>query len=474
MATLRQEEFWEEHLRQTIRDAESDPEAQAWDTPSEAVWEGVSGALEEKRRRLPLLLWWGSLAAIVLLTLGGTWFVLNNQWSGRSPQTENAASRIHNNQQDNSLVEEAADLCPPVPATETSVQRHSVTEQALEETGKLIEGDLNKKVNKAIIASQLHKSTHDDLMLGNAVLPLIPLENTTNQKPSESFAAVSPLTTLEAALVSNTPEQTLFSTIPVKAQGAKIQWWAGVRSGPVYAANAVRTNRPGALLFRQQETTQWSAERGLNLTMIAPSGWYTQVGISQYSIRQNASQVFRLRFERARERQLPSGEWESTFALSVPSSFGDSEAEIDLRRDDTNALQEGQVLVVETKSTQALQYLSYSMGSGFLKSSGRWKYGAGAGIALNVLQKREFTLTAQSREMGIRSPVTRIRRSFSEASNQTTDLQLSAKLGYRVSPRWMVGVEPTLRHSLSPVVRHSSFSTAATSASLQLSVHYLL
>ena len=160
--------------------------------------------------------------------------------------------------------------------------------------------------------------------------------------------------------------------------------------------------------------------------------------------------------------------------LSVPSSYGDSEAELDLRRDDSHVLQEGQMLVVETKSTQALQYLSYRIGSGFLKSSGRWKYGAGAGIALNVLQKREFTLTAQSRQMGIRLPVTRIRRSFNEASNNTTDLQLSATLGYRVSPRWMVGVEPTLRHSLSPVVRHSGFSTAATSASLQLSVHYLL
>ncbi len=302
----------------------------------------------------------------------------------------------------------------------------------------------------------------------------MPLENTITQEASASFSVVDPLATLEATLVSRTPEQTLFSTIPVKAQDSKIQWWAGVHSGPVYAANAVRTSQPGALLFRQQEISQWSSERGLNLKMVLPSGWYAQAGMSQYGIRQSASQVFRLRFERARERQLPSGEWESTFALSVPSSYGDSEAEIDLRRDDSNILQEGQMLVVETKSTQALQYLSYRIGSGFLKSSGRWRYGAGAGIALNVLQKREFTLTAQSRQMGIRLPVTRIRRSFNEASNNTTDLQLSATLGYRVSPRWMVGVEPTLRHSLSPVVRHSGFSTAATSASLQLSVHYLL
>ena len=101
-------------------------------------------------------------------------------------------------------------------------------------------------------------------------------------------------------------------------------------------------------------------------------------------------------------------------------------------------------------------------------------YGAGAGIALNVLKAREFSLTAQSRQAGIRLPETRIRRSFSEAKGNTTDLQLSATLGYRMSPRWMVGIEPTLRHSLSPVVRHSGFSTAATSAGLQLSVHYLL
>lgn len=473
MDKLRQDEFWEDRLRQTIRDAESDPEAQAWDTPSDAVWAQVSGALEEKRRR-PLLLWWASLAAMVLLTFGAIWFVSQNQSPVRGLQTENPELQIPEKAQHNTLAEAEVTICPPAPATESSIQRRSKMQRTWEEIGKSIDNQSNKKVDKTPVQTQLPNLTPDVSTVGNAKLPLMPLENTITQEASASFSVVDPLATLEATLVSRTPEQILFSTIPVKAQDSKIQWWAGVHSGPVYAANAVRTSQPGALLFRQQEISQWSSERGLNLKMVLPSGWYAQAGMSQYGIRQSASQVFRLRFERARERQLPSGEWESTFALSVPSSYGDSEAEIDLRRDDSNILQEGQMLVLETKSTQALQYLSYTIGSGFLKSSGRWRYGAGAGIALNVLQKREFTLTAQSRQMGIRLPVTRIRRSFNEASKNTTDLQLSATLGYRVSPRWMVGVEPTLRHSLSPVVRHSGFSTAATSASLQLSVHYLL
>lgn len=484
MDKLRQDDFFENRLRQTIRDAESDPEAQAWDTPSEAVWEGISDALEEKRRRLPLLLWWGSLAAVVLLTLGGLWLMLENQTTVQHPQAQKDETIIPGKGLDNSQADKTeSTICPPAPANSGTLLKHNVlTRRALAKVKEIIDNQINTEFDQSVTLSNTvqtpQTSDHDPTAIksaqqnniwhqqGNTVMEIGPIV--------AKYAPVAPIATIETGTISGAPETEQFSPIPVKARDAKIQWWAGVRGGPVYAANAVRTNQPGALLFRQQETSQWSSERGLNLKMVLPSGWYAQAGIGQYGIRQSASHVFRLRFERARERQLPSGEWESTFALSVPSSYGDSEAEIDLRRDDSDVLQEGQVLVVETKTTQALQYLSYSLGSGFLKSSGRWMFGAGAGIALNVLQEREFTLTAQSRQMGIRLPVTRIRRTFSEASNNTTDLQLSATLGYRVSPRWMIGVEPTLRHSLSPVVRHSGFSTAATSTGLQLSVHYLL
>jgi len=475
MDTLRQDEFWEDHLRQTIRDAESDPEAQAWDTPSGAVWAQVSEVLEEKRRRLPLLLWWGSLAAVVLLTLGGVWLVLGNQSSIQNLQAEKVESRIPGKGSDARQTEVESIISSQIPASsEIPAQHHSATQTTAAQSTKKTDNQFNKHFNQTIALPKPSELTPEISIIESAAPASAPPENHSVEAVALRVATVEPLATLETAIISGTPEPILFPTIPAKALASNIQWWASVRFGPVYAANAVRTNQPGALLFRQQETSQWSSERGLNLKMVLPSGWYAQAGVSQYGIRQSAAQVFRLRFERARERQLPSGEWESTFALSMPSSYGDSEAEIDLRRDDSNTLQEGQVLVVETKSTQALQYLSYSLGSGFVKSSGRWMFGAGAGIALNVLEKREFTLTAQSRQMGIRLPVTRIRRSFNEASNRTTDLQLSATLGYRMSPRWMVSVDPTLRHSLSPVVRHSGFSTAATSAGLQLSVHYLL
>ncbi|MDZ4683163.1 MAG: hypothetical protein SGI94_22160 [Saprospiraceae bacterium] len=476
MDAFRQDEFWENRLGQTIRDAESDPEAQAWDTPSESVWEGVSGALEEKRRRLPLLLWWGSLAAVVLLTLGGLLLVLENKAPVPHPQAEKGEVKIPGKGSVSGQAETESTIYPPAPAnSETQLQRRLFPRHALVQFEKLIDNQSNTNIDQSIASPNslqtFRNSANDPTALASTQQGKKAMEN---EPISTNFEPVTPIAMLETAIVSRIPESMQFLAIPVKPVGAKIQWWAGVRGGPVYAANAVRTNQPGALLFRQQETSQWSSERGLNLKMVLPSGWYAQAGLSRYDIRQSASQVFRLRFERAREQQLPSGEWESTFALSVPSSYGDSEAEIDLRRDDSNVLQEGQVLVVETETTQSLQYLSYSIGSGFLKSSGRWMYGAGAGIALNVLQEREFTLTARSRQAGIRLPVTRIRRSFSEASNNTTDLQVSATLGYRISPRWMVGLEPTLRHSLSPVVRHSGFATTTTSAGLQLSVHYLL
>lgn len=477
MNTPRQDEFWEDRLRQTIRDAESDPEAQAWDTPSEAVWEQVSEVLEEKRRRLPLLLWWGSLAAGVLLTVGGLWLVAENQLQLRSQQAEKTEQQISGKGQlhPEKAVSEAPSIGSPS-ATDTEIpgQQRSSRQGKPEKNSKITQHQASQQVDQNPAKNRILNLTPEFSTNNSTALPSTQPENDASQAVVVNFDAVDPLTTLEAASVSMKFGQAGFSTLPVKTPKQKIQWWAGVHAGPVYTVNSVRTHHPGALLFRKQETSQLSSEQGVAVKMVLPSGWYAQAGISQYRIRQSASQVFRLRFERARERQLPSGEWESTFALSVPSSYGDSEAEIDLRRDDSNLLQEGQTLIVETKSTQALQYQSYCLGSGFLKSSGRWMYGAGAGIALNVLKAREFSLTAQSRQAGIRLPETRIRRSFSEAKGNTTDLQLSATLGYRMSPRWMVGIEPTLRHSLSPVVRHSGFSTAATSAGLQLSVHYLL
>ncbi|MFM9949244.1 MAG: hypothetical protein ACKV1O_14990, partial [Saprospiraceae bacterium] len=369
MDKLRQDEFWENRLRQTIRDAESDPEAHAWDTPSENVWEGVSEALEEKRRRLPLLLWWGSLAAVVLLTLGGgLWLMLENQTTVPHPQAEKDAAIIPGKGLDNSQAEAESTICSPATANSDTQLKHNVlTQHALAKAKKSIDNQFNTKFDQSITSVnpvQIPQTPDHDptaiissqqnniwLQQDNTVMEIAPI--------ATKFDPVAPIATLETGTISGAPETEQFSPIPVKARDSKIQWWAGVRGGPVYAANAVRTNQPGALLFRQQETSQWSSERGLNLKMVLPSGWYAQAGVSKYGIRQSASQVFRLRYERARERQLPSGEWESTFALSVPSSYGDSEAEIDLRRDDSDVLQEGQVLVVETKTTQALQYLSY-------------------------------------------------------------------------------------------------------------------
>ena len=122
MNTPRQDEFWEDRLRQTIRDAESDPEAQAWDTPSEAVWEQVSEVLEEKRRRLPLLLWWGSLAAGVLLTVGGLWLVAENQLQLRSQQAEKTEQQISGKEQlhPEKAVSEAPSISAPS-ATNTEI-----------------------------------------------------------------------------------------------------------------------------------------------------------------------------------------------------------------------------------------------------------------------------------------------------------------------------------------------------------------
>ncbi len=473
MDKQRQDEFWEDRLKQTIREAESNPDAQAWDTPSDAVWAKVAETLEKKRRRIiPLYLVWGSLAAALLLTLGGIWLNTEGSVPDDALTAEKPALNTNVNASPNTNGAMDTEPCAPIEhLTEMPLQIPNRNAPLRHDPIEVVEPQINntsgntKNIQTTTPPFAPHEVPENSPVQSN---------QTTNIAAALLIAPFEKLATLSTELLERKAEETGFDPMPQKKQPGKIQWWAGVHGGPVYAANSVRTRQPGSLFFLNQEVTQWSSERGIDVKMVLPSGWYAGAGVGHYSIRQNATQVFRLRFARARERQLPSGEWESTYALSVPSSFGDTEAELDLRRDDSTPLQEGQLLVVETRSTQALQYLTYNIGTGFLKASGRWQFGGGAGIAFNVLQERKFTLTARARQAGIRLPVARTRSVFSDASGHSTDFQLNASIGYRVNSRWMLGVEPTLRHSLSPVVQHSNFSTAATAASLQLSVHYLL
>lgn len=465
MDTPQQNQDWEARLRQTMQEAEAQPLAEAWDTPSDAVWAGVSAALEEKKRKRLLLLWWWGAGVTVLLLLSGFAFF---QYS-KSPTIESKSQADKTLPKDQNLhtkpsYSEAQKTIRPSESTVAIVPKFQADKSTIETKSEASTNTL--KISKTHISPILPSSI--DSAAAVAFSPQ------TQQDAADAVALFSNLTTLSLAPVESTKTSanTSLSQIKIEPLRSKMQWWVGVYGGPIYTISKVSTSQPASLFFRKQENAEWSLARGLQVKMLSPSGWYGQFGLGVYSIRQSASQVFRLRFNQMQERQLPTGEWESTYALSMPSSYGETEAEIDLRRDDSMPLQEGQIVVVETHSTQVLQYHNYSLGAGFLKSSGRWLYGVGAGLGLNVLQDRAFSLRARSRQAGIRLPQIRIRQALSEASDRSADLQLSGTLGYRFTQQWMLALEPTLHHNLSPVARNSAFSTAATTAGLQLSLNF--
>lgn len=260
---------------------------------------------------------------------------------------------------------------------------------------------------------------------------------------------------------------TAIPVTPVK----KWSFYAGAYVAPNLTSGITKSLR-GPLLFRTFEKEQWSNEAGIKFGVMIGDHWKISTGLGLFNAALNSRQVFRIEYDHSLETQV-GDEYQSTYALSVPSSYGSADLEVDFRRSSSDQLSQGQNILLDVITRQRLKFINVPLLIGYEWGTKRLKYGVQTGLALNILNTTVLEAEISSRNMRFRRyNQPRVTRQFTETRKTGFDYVLSASLAYDLSPSVRFSVEPVFRKSVTPVVSTEDFSNKLYGVGLQLGAYY--
>nr|HQU57762.1 hypothetical protein [Saprospiraceae bacterium] len=231
-------------------------------------------------------------------------------------------------------------------------------------------------------------------------------------------------------------------------------------------------DQPVRPIFEAREQGQGSMEFGVRAGLQLSRRWALESGVGAFSIRQQSRQLFRIIFDPSREQPDGSGVLESTYALAVPSAFGESQIEVGLRRAASQQIIPGEAIGLEISSRQQLRFVSIPLVARYDLLSGRFGLGVKGGLAFNFLQATSLQTAVQIHRSGLRAPVTRVRQRFSEVRDTNLDYILGLSARYRLWAGLEAELQPAYRRNLQPITARQDFLTRSYALGLQLGVNY--
>ncbi|MCB0652425.1 MAG: hypothetical protein KDC85_14200 [Saprospiraceae bacterium] len=262
-------------------------------------------------------------------------------------------------------------------------------------------------------------------------------------------------------------QETALPVIPVK----KLSFYAGGYIAPNLTSGITKSSG-GPLWFRSFEKEQWSNEAGIKFGILIGDHWKISTGLGLFKAGLISRQIFRIEYDHSIETQV-GDEYQSTYALSVPSSYGSADLEVDFRRSSSDQLSQGQNILLDVITRQKLKFVNIPLLVGYEWGTKRLKYGVQTGLALNILNTTVLEAEISSKNMRFRRyNQPRVTRQFTETRKTGFDLVLSANLAYDLSPSVRFSVEPVFRKSVTPVVSTEDFSNKLYGVGLQLGAYY--
>jgi hypothetical protein len=278
-------------------------------------------------------------------------------------------------------------------------------------------------------------------------------------------------TTAQAAAISSL----LPPLLPKAARPAPPRFYLGGYAAYNQTSRVVdnRSGQPGRALFEAQENGQGALEWGLRAGLQLSRRWALESGLSAFSLQQESRQAFRIQYDPGRERPAAGGQSEATYALAVPSAYGTSEVEIDLRRAAGQRLLPGTHVAVEVHAQQRLRFVSIPLSARYqVLEAGRFQLGLKGGLALSFLHSSSLQTAAQSRRAGLTVLDTRVRERFTELRSANLDYLVGFSAHYRFGTRWALALEPTYRQNLQPLAEGILFTSSAYAWGLQAGLNY--
>ncbi|MCB9275708.1 MAG: hypothetical protein H6564_16800 [Lewinellaceae bacterium] len=473
------------------------PAEDGWDLPSDGVWAGVQRALaeEQRSRKAPFWLWFGATALCgLLLTL--LLFVWSNNRGLQRKAVEQALAAERLQLAVDSLTRELSlqgQAVMPLQEAERKAPHQAVKESP----STLPSGKASNQALREGVAPRLSALAVPPVRItaGESMAsPALPLSLSGFRPVSASdtsLASAGPPSgiTHGMPLLSPLPASSLgplalpvyplhAAYVPAEQAGKKAVFYLGAYSALNYTSrDLLNKPSPGITarpIFETLERGRESLEFGLKAGLQLSPRWALESGIGAFSIRQQSRQLFRITYDPELEQTADDGSLESTYALAIPSAYGDSQIEVDIRRDASQRVLPGETIGLEAQSRQQLRFISLPLLARYELPVGRFSFGAKAGLALNLLQATSLQTAVQVRRNGLRAAASRTRHRFSEVRDTNLDYLLGLSAHYRVLPGLDVALEPTFRKNLRPFNEAQYFNTRFYALGFQLGLNYHL
>ncbi len=465
------------------------PSTDGWDMPSEETWDNIIAATSGSNGVFSFS-WRKLILGLFLLGLAGTTFYFWQQNNKLEQQVRLQAATIeflNQNLQEQPATDPGTEIpdeteltgqieeiqIPPVIPNHKNIIR-SYPVKSIKENALAVLPDTDKtnsEINESVISGTPSEFVENNDTDENGIVGINQAETVEAPYLDNNFSSPSHLPVVGNLATSSQylelPERAYDQLpIPEDIQPVKnTRFYAGAYIAPNFTNSHTKTTR-GPLLFRSMEKETWSHERGVKAGVILDSGWKVSTALGFYDAALMSRQNFRIHYDPTIETPVDD-EYESTYTLSVPSSYGNTDMEVDFRRSSSDQLNEGQYVLLDVITRQRLKFINIPLLVGYEKGIARFTFGIQTGMALNVLKTTTFEAEVKSKSPKFRRyNRPRVTRQLTETHKFGYDYVLTAGVSYDITPSVRLSFEPVFRTNITPVVSTEDFSNKMNSISL--------
>lgn len=223
--------------------------------------------------------------------------------------------------------------------------------------------------------------------------------------------------------------------------------------------------------FRDREQAAFSPEGGIEIGLSWNNKWKLSSGVSKYELRQRSVWEQTIAYDPSNET-LNGEEVEMVFTLSTSSSYGTSELEASIIRDDDHPIDLGEPIPLLISTFQKIDYVSVPLMLTRSFGNGALKFDVSAGVAANFLNGKELEVQIMPRHEKFRPNRVRPIQTFKEVKDFSADYIVSAGMSIEALPHLSVKLAPRFRKNITSLTSDYESDTKGWSAGVQLGMAY--
>ena len=474
------------------------PAPDGWDTPSNAVWEGLRAGLDRRKKRrrygwLWLFLLGGLLAGGLIayrqaLTPAqrAEQLTLPTQPPAApspkerppvpvfDPQTNARSVPAGRTLAGNRLRRASAPTAnPPAPA-QAPVSNSEMQARSFPVLGRLPQYSIpalrtfDLQPGSGSRGMAMHRSDPSPGTEGNTLSPKILILNAT--KPPVLSEEPLNRTSEKGAASDSTGHSTSGPGDRINRPGL----YAGPTSGIFYTSRILRS-RSGQLP-NGQESGAWAQAYGVQAGLLLGKRWALETGLQLASVHLSAQRTIQVRYQVAQEQfDAQTFAYRSAADQTIETSFGAMQMRMNISREPNRPIANQEVLEFLLRTDERVHYLRTPVALRWRgAAAGRWRWSLGAGLGINFENGYDLEVTAaRANRPGVRNiTARRLRNRAAGLAPMLLDAQLDARLHFRLARHWSLQLIPEFRYGLSSMYRNGPFRSLAVMGGMQVGLFW--